>query len=424
MQPPNNYDNTTAGERQAWTPTATPRGFPFTGKTEAPADGSGGPGGRTLEPSGAASPQIEQPGPTSPPSKIPLPASPFTGWSGSVDWLSLRVPLCPPSVPWFINGSISREKPAKEALRGGLQPRDGQSEPGSFTHPEDTTAWAVITVNPAGLGVKRQDKVTVRKPSGGDRGEISGLSDKARRRLMQHLMRVDLRAVASPVKNPLKARALFVTLTYPATYPDCEEAKRHLSNLRRRLDWHHPYTWAVWIQEFQQRGAPHFHLVLVLDEVVSMADFRRWIAQAWYEVAESEDERHLQAGTSTVAVYVEPEGLGNLMGYLSGYLGGHGKEEQQTAPLGDDGEPVPTGRMWGFWRKKNVPFEQIAVIVVKTPEAWDEFKRRVAQHYEKSPYLSRVDRYNWTGGLLFGEGLELTNKLLQGIEGIELREVL
>lgn len=306
--------------------------------------------------------------------------------------------------PWFINGRISQENRKVE-------------------HPERETAWAIVTVNPGGLGVKKQDKVTVRQPSGGDRGEISGLSDESRHRLMQYLMRIDLRKVSAAVKNPKTARAFFVTLTYPSQYPDCDEAKRQLNTFRMRLDYHYPFVWALWIQEFQQRGAPHFHLVVVLKQSASVAAFRRWLADAWYSVVDSGDVKHLAAGTSAVAVYVEPDGMGNLMGYLSGYLGGHGKHEQGKAPLDESGAPIATGRMWGFWRRDNIEFERLHVLVIETAEAWDTFKRRVAYHYRKSPYLSQIDEHvTWGGGLLFGDGLELMKELTAGIEGIAIRE--
>jgi hypothetical protein len=304
------------------------------------------------------------------------------------------------------------------------EPQNGDPQR-TLYHPEETTAHAVISVAPAGLGVKKQDKVTVRPgPADSERGVISGLSDRARHRLMQKLMRIDLRAVASPTKNPRQARAYFVTLTYPSEFPDCKTAKRDLKALRKRLERAYPVTWALWVQEFQQRGAPHFHLVVILEEAESVAAFRRWLARAWYEVVDSGDVKHFQAGTSAVAVYVEPEGLGTLMGYLSGYLGGHAKEEQQAAPEDADGDPVETGRMWGFWREDAIDYLTLAVVLIETPEAWDEFKRRVAAHYAKSPYLSRVHRFNWTGGLLFGEGLELLTELLDGVEGITLRRTL
>ena len=348
--------------------------------------------------------------------------SPVQDYEGGISWLSLYPPVtgdlgtvaqAPPEAakaPWLVNGSISARKQQKHP---------------ALVHPEERTAWAVITVSPAGLGVKKQDKVTVSRPGGGDRGEVVGLSDKSRRRLMQYLMRIDVRSIAAQQKNPLKARAFFVTLTYPREYPEAwERCKAHLRAFRSRLERAFPLVWAVWVQEFQKRGAAHYHVVIVLDDTVNVGGFRSWLSRSWYEVVGSGDEKHLRAGTSAVAVYVEPDGVGNLMGYLAGYLGGHGKREQGEAPVGANGKALSTGRMWGFWRKENIDFLDLAVVVVETLEAWEEFKRRVAKHYQKSPYLSKVDQYiAWGGGLLFGDGLELMTELLEGIEGISLRRL-
>jgi|GEM_PF-6001929 len=67
-----------------------------------------------------------------------------------------------------------------------------------------------------------------------------------------------------------------------------------------------PGTSFVWRLEFQQRGAPHFHLLLSApkalhgdaDELAGFClNFRSWLAEAWYRIVGSGDVKHRQAGT-------------------------------------------------------------------------------------------------------------------------------
>lgn len=96
-------------------------------------------------------------------------------------------------------------------------------------------------------------KITGRRagpgPTGDTRGAIRGFTHQSRRRL-NHLIR-----------NTHDLWDGFLTLTYPAEFPkDGREVKRQLnvfcSWLRRRKVAY------VWIMEFQERGAPHFHFLV------------------------------------------------------------------------------------------------------------------------------------------------------------------
>jgi len=92
-------------------------------------------------------------------------------------------------------------------------------------------------------------------PAGaGLRGRINSFSHKSRRRLMETVASVDRRAVAVP---------LFVTLTYPSSFPtDYTVYKKHLDTFLKRLRRAFPNVWAIWRLEFQKRGAPHFHILI------------------------------------------------------------------------------------------------------------------------------------------------------------------
>lgn len=92
------------------------------------------------------------------------------------------------------------------------------------------------------------------------RGEVSEFSEPSRRRFLQLL--ATLNRTAEPI---------FVTLTYPDSFPAYSEAfKRHLELFSHRLRRRWPKASVIWKLEFQERKsgankgkiAPHYHLIV------------------------------------------------------------------------------------------------------------------------------------------------------------------
>jgi hypothetical protein len=90
------------------------------------------------------------------------------------------------------------------------------------------------------------------------RGDIRGFSDASRRRMLDLMAKIELSQVP-----------LFVTLTYPDTFPlYSEEFKRHLEVFCARLQRRWPEASVIWKLEFKERRsgenkgrvAPHYHL--------------------------------------------------------------------------------------------------------------------------------------------------------------------
>jgi len=146
-----------------------------------------------------------------------------------------------------------------------------------------------------------------------------------------------------------------VTLTYPFCYEsDGKRVKEHLRRfcqewLRRckrdgLLD-----ESMFWFLEFQSRGAPHFHIF-----TVHGLDYK-WVAQTWYQICNTEDPRHLAAGTRVEKL---KRGRSGLISYASKYAN---KPEQKTVP--DDYENV--GRFWGVYGCRAV----VAAATVISPKA-------------------------------------------------------
>jgi hypothetical protein len=87
---------------------------------------------------------------------------------------------------------------------------------------------------------------------GGRRGYIKGFSKNSRRRLLEMIASVKRDA---DLPN-------FMTLTYPANFPTVERAKRDLKVFLQRLDRAYPGSGYIWKLEPQERGAPHYHLLV------------------------------------------------------------------------------------------------------------------------------------------------------------------
>lgn len=159
------------------------------------------------------------------------------------------------------------------------------------------------------------------RPGGGLRGKVKGFSKQSRRNAIFTLRnkRPDVRWVA------------FVTLTYPAAFPEPGKVKEHLSKWLKRLRRLHPGVNYFWVLELQERGALHLHLLV--DRFVP----RDWLSASWYEVVGSGDELHLKAGTSVDRV----RNRNKLTSYLCGkYLN---KEAQKNFTDW-------VGRVWGCSR--------------------------------------------------------------------------
>lgn len=86
----------------------------------------------------------------------------------------------------------------------------------------------------------------------GKRGQITGFSRKSRKRLIEMCARL---------RDDVEG--LFLTLTYRANYQDARGAKKHLDLMLRWLRYHRPGCTVIWRMEPQDRGAIHFHLLIL-----------------------------------------------------------------------------------------------------------------------------------------------------------------
>ena len=203
------------------------------------------------------------------------------------------------------------------------------------------------------------------------RSEISEFSEKSRQRLRLSLAKVDQSKCSGPI---------FGTLTYPADFPlDQETFKRQLKIFSQRFMRAFPSAGFHWKLEFQARGAAHFHPIFwnLGSSEGFLREFRCWLAENWYEVVRSEDERHLHAGTSADLI----KSRFGIIRYVSGYA----SKSDQTKP------GCSVGRYWGIVGRANIPWATEKVI--ELPVEQGRVVRRIARRYMQAMNRQRRIRH-------------------------------
>jgi hypothetical protein len=199
---------------------------------------------------------------------------------------------------------------------------------------------------------------------------ITAWSRKSRSRMNQQLRRLDFTPLFQDGLEPA-----MVTLTMPGTGNDGDRNywqeltptpasfKRMLDNFTRA----YARAWGkrlagVWKMEFQQRGAPHVHILMTPPPGVAQdsepLEFPAWLSRTWARIVGSDGDarlRHERAGTGIDYVgeaYRDPQ-------RIAVYFGKHGffgqKEYQNELPKiwADAIQAGERGaRYWGVWALK------------------------------------------------------------------------
>jgi hypothetical protein len=170
---------------------------------------------------------------------------------------------------------------------------------------------------------------------GGKRGDIQVFSKDARYRLFRLLHQLEFR------------RVTFITLTYPADFPTIGKIhKAHLKEFRRRFEIEYGKIRAVWRLEFQERGAPHYHIMFLDCPFIPVA----WLCKMWHAVIRSDDDAHLKNGVD-LKLITENSQQRLIACYVGKYIS---KIDERT--IKDDGNKQ--GRYWGRWNiEEQVPYE-------------------------------------------------------------------
>lgn len=225
---------------------------------------------------------------------------------------------------------------------------------------------------------------------GGEKKEVRDFSKRSRRNLLNYFNSLNLDAI-----NPLP---VFITLTYPGTYPkDKETWTEHFNRrFRRRLECRYGRVPVVWRKEFQRRGAPHFHLLVFFDARPSMKTLREFVSRAWYESCGSICPEHLFAGTRVERI----RSMRGVTGYAAKYMG----KLETLAP----GVESP-GRFWGRWNDSSLPIEpQVEGLSYEQAVRF----RRVLRNYTG---VSFSTRFSYPSNLSVYVSYSTTQKLLSWV---------
>lgn len=191
---------------------------------------------------------------------------------------------------------------------------------------------------------------------GGKRSTINGFSYSSRKRLMSMMARI-------PSNAPLP---YFVTLTYPDRFPTPLESKRHLEMFKKRLLRQFPNAGFIWKLEPQDRGAPHYHLLLWGPELDKL---REWVPFNWYKVAGDGDSLHLRwhlglLGKGNKNCVQSVKSYKGVLAYASKYLG------KAFTVAGWN----HTGRFWAVVKPNNIPFGELYKFDVEYSKAIESMR--------------------------------------------------
>lgn len=192
----------------------------------------------------------------------------------------------------------------------------------------------------------------VRSTQGGDpaprewrRGNVTTFTPRSRSRMLQKMAKTDTRGDPPGIT--------FITLTYPDEWPaDRLTYKRDLDDWFKRLIRAYPEAWALWRLEYQERGAPHFHILVFGPVNLSW----EWAKLAWTGIT----------GDSSIAHYT----YGCRVDPLDSWQSAGGYCSKYSAKLNTVEGPPECGRCWGIRGRKN---RHEAVYRVAVTE--DEFYR-------------------------------------------------
>lgn len=171
------------------------------------------------------------------------------------------------------------------------------------------------------------------------RGEVTDWSPKARARFK--------RKIAKCKRGGLR-NALMLTVTYPKEFPAVDDHhiyKGHLNQLNNYFREND--ICGFWKLEFQDRGAPHYHYVLLpKSKIKNLDNIRKDLSKRWYEIVGSGDHKHLQAGITLE----HAKTIDGTIGYLTGYM----SKEYQLRPGNFTGHYTGTvNRKLIPWGKEN-----------------------------------------------------------------------
>lgn len=273
---------------------------------------------------------------------------------------------------------------------------------------------------------------------------ITSWSRKSRARMVRTLAELDYAPLFDGGGTPA-----MVTLTYPGDWVpvagSAKACKAHVDALKKRFQRHYgrPLV-GVWKREFQRRGAPHYHLLMVPPrERIDGEGFREWLSRTWVEIVAHPDPaeraRHLVAGTGIdYAEGMRARDPKRLAVYFSKHGAFAAKDYQNDAPA-EWIAAGSVGRFWGFWGLDKAtatvevtPDEAIAAARTMRRwqrangyrvqrEVWRTDTRTGAQYRRKSGTWSGSRMRGHLGFVIVNDGAAFGSALARYLDQVRLR---
>ena len=256
-----------------------------------------------------------------------------------------------------------------------------------------------VVLYPSGAVAKAVRGSSGRVAPGGERGAIYGFSMASRRRMRERLIAVRWHEV------DVSFCSLTWHLRWDAHWQGWKRAKRTVEmRLLRRFPNIRGFIWRF---EFQQRGAPHFHVAVIWRKGRRTQEdhFERYFSEQWSDVLdESGNDHHRRYGVDVIDCTIRREtGVGALVGYITKEMS---KSVQGRIVDEDTGECIPTGRCWGI--VGDVPISEGEPIRLTEAE-WNELCLRANDIGKSRPrgWYLRAIRPEWQGFLVIASESEL-----------------
>lgn len=224
------------------------------------------------------------------------------------------------------------------------------------------------------------------------RSTITNYSMKSRKRFFEALLTMDWELI--PIETIRE-----LTLTYPAIYPkDGVVLKEQLHAFSKRLQRFcvsYGELAFIWKMEFQKRGAPHFHLIIITRFPIPIKVLREWALKSWsdyigkwilslneytQEEKEAAIQKHRKAGIEADQVRKSKHGLVCYLAWYLGKMKGKAKEHQHEIPE----EFKNAGRWWGFYGKNTGLLHFRKLNLVLTQEQFLDMENKIKLTWEKN----------------------------------------
>jgi len=215
---------------------------------------------------------------------------------------------------------------------------------------------------------------TDRKYSRCKRGKVTGFSAGSRTRMFDMFHKLEI-----------KVKPIFITLTYGDDYPDAATAKANLRAFLERIRRLPSCgkTSAIWRMEFQERGAPHFHIIFFNLPFIKKENIQKWwgeivgMEKPFTRIEQIKRHRGVMAYVSKYVAKLQDGGNSgfNSLTYLHAYKAKYGEN---------------IGRVWGKFEAANMPFAASLTLERDfVPAEFYAFRRLAEAQYPKiADYIS------------------------------------